>query len=187
MCIFISTSQVQLTPLSSQHEAYLPFMGTYGAGRKPNSCNWWRKADLVSDQMGERNSNSTALGGLYPTMYFENRNRHTACIQLHLPHFLTLRWLKCLQFIPMECKISNPLSPAKLILWLLGTWRHSDPGCQKQSPTANFVCPTLAQRGSCRFHVGPAWAQRRALLSGMVLVSSPEYSDSASAGLINDN
>ena len=32
-------------------------------------------------------------------------------------------------------------------------------------PTANFAGPTLAQRGSCRLHVGPNWAQR-VLLSG---------------------
>ena len=35
----------------------------------------------------------------------------------------------------------------------------------KCSPTANSVGPTLAQRGYCRLHVGPTWAQR-ALLSG---------------------
>ena len=36
-------------------------------------------------------------------------------------------------------------------------------------PTANFIGPTLAQRGSCRLHVGPTWAQRT-LLSGTVRV-----------------
>ena len=35
----------------------------------------------------------------------------------------------------------------------------------KATPTANFLGPTLAQRGSCRLHVEPTWAQR-ALLSG---------------------
>ena len=34
------------------------------------------------------------------------------------------------------------------------------------SPIAHFVGPTLAQRGSCRLHVGPTWVQP-ALLSGM--------------------
>ena len=33
------------------------------------------------------------------------------------------------------------------------------------TPTANFVGPTLTHRRSCRFPVGPTWAQR-ALLSG---------------------
>ena len=30
----------------------------------------------------------------------------------------------------------------------------------KDTPTANFVGPTLAQRGSCRLHVGPTWAKK---------------------------
>ena len=34
--------------------------------------------------------------------------------------------------------------------------------------TTNFVGPTLAQRGSCRLHVEPMWAQG-ALLSGYVI------------------
>ena len=36
--------------------------------------------------------------------------------------------------------------------------------------TANFVGPTLAQRGSCRLHVGPTWAQCT-LLSGCTWLS----------------
>ena len=42
------------------------------------------------------------------------------------------------------------------------------------SLTANFVGPTLAQRGSCRLHVGPTWAQR-ALLSGIVSRSDHKF------------
>ena len=44
--------------------------------------------------------------------------------------------------------------------------RHFGNSLVKSSPTANFVGPTLAQRGSCRLHVGPTWAQR-VLLSGV--------------------
>ena len=38
------------------------------------------------------------------------------------------------------------------------------------SPTTNVLGPTLAQRGPCRLHIGPTWAQR-ALLSGMAMWS----------------
>ena len=46
-----------------------------------------------------------------------------------------------------------------------------------ESPTANYVGPNLAQRGSCRLHIGPTWAQR-ALLSGMIQCLSGWEGDS---------
>ena len=46
-------------------------------------------------------------------------------------------------------------------------WSLQTAACEKV-PDSKFRWPTLAQRGSCRLHVGPTWAQR-ALLSGVPL------------------
>ena len=63
---------MQLTLWKPYHEVYLSFMGTYRAGRRPESCNWRRKAEARSDQMGKGKSNLTILGERYVPALFAN-------------------------------------------------------------------------------------------------------------------
>ena len=68
--------------------------------------------------------------------------------------------------------ILRACAPAILRIWQEAHWHLSQHPCTsaivvtlKPTPTANLVGPSLAQRVSCRLHVGPMCAQH-ALLSG---------------------
>ena len=104
--------------------------------------------------MSSRRQRSITLGGRYRQV-----SLYLCCV---LNSIIT-RLFHTVKQIIFNCNKKNNIENQMLYSWSACDWQMIF--CST-SPTANFAGPTLAQRGSCRLHVGLTWAQR-ALLSGV--------------------